>query len=123
MQKILQDYTDEDLYLEDRVVRDTSIQAYHQLIRHPHEMNGRYLEYLFALRDIGHPATDLEVTRFCGKQDPNYFRPRRNELADPEHFNPPLVKDCGKRPCTISTITAHQWGLTQEGYTVLMQLR
>lgn len=68
------------------------------------ELSSRYQEYFEALRGIGHPATDLEVSRFSGHGDPNYFRPRRNELVKMG-----LVIEIGKRACAVSGKTALVW--------------
>jgi hypothetical protein len=62
------------------------------------------VEYLEALRKIGHPATDLEVSRFSGHNDPNYFRPRRNELVKMG-----LIVEIGKRECSVSKKTSLIW--------------
>lgn len=129
MQKELFDYMDadneEDMYLhtknldKGRIIQETSRMAYRDIVSHPFELHGRYLEYLQALQEIGHPATDSEVVSFSGKKDPNYFRPRRNELADadPEtsHFDNPLVKCVGKRACSVSHKTCMTWWFTDIG--------
>lgn len=133
MQKALFDYiedadNEEELYLhtdvdKGRVVQETSRMAYQEIVSHPFELHGRYFEYLHALEEIGHPATDSEVMSFAGKKDPNYFRPRRNELADanPEtsHFHNPLVKCVGKRVCGVSHKTCMTWWFTDIGKQML----
>jgi hypothetical protein len=55
-------------------VQDTSRESYRAIVSHPYELTGRYLEYLESLKGVGHPATDMEVSRFAGHSDPNYFR-------------------------------------------------
>lgn len=89
-------------------VQETSRLAYRDIISHPHELHGRYLEYLEALERVGHPATDLEVSRFAGKSDPNYFRPRRNELVKLG-----FVQKAGQRVCSVSGKTAMTWWLNK----------
>lgn len=83
------------------MIRQTSLMAYRDVLP---ELSVRYQEYLVALRGIGHPATDLEVSRFSGHSDPNYFRPRRNELVKMG-----LVVEVGKRECSVSGKTALVW--------------
>jgi len=87
-------------------VQETSRLAYRDLVSHPLELSGRYREYLDALRCMGHPATDLEVARFRGHGDPNYFRPRRNELVKLG-----LVCEAGRRVCCVSGKLAIVWWL------------
>ena len=96
-------------------IRDTSIEAYHDLVRHPRELNGRYLE--MALEEIGEPSTDLEIACFLGKKDPNYVRPRRHELSNPKYFDPPVLVDYGKRKCRVSGKMAYQWFFSR-GYVL-----
>ena len=90
-------------------VQETSRQAYRDIVSHPHELNGRYHEYVDALRGVGHPATDQEVSRFAGHSDPNYFRPRRNELVKMG-----FVVEAGKRVCSVSGKTALTWWLSHD---------
>lgn len=85
-------------------VQETSRQAYRDIVSHPYELSGRYLEYLESLKGVGHPATDLEVSRFAGHSDPNYFRPRRNELVKMG-----FVCEAGRRVCSVSGKTAITW--------------
>ena len=83
------------------MIRQTSLMAYRDILP---ELSTRYQEYLNALRDIGHPSTDLEVSRFSGHNDPNYFRPRRNELVKMG-----LIVECEKRECSVSHKTSLTW--------------
>jgi hypothetical protein len=85
-------------------VRETSRVAYRDIVSHPHELSGRYREYLDSLRLLGKPATDMEVSRFAGHGDPNYFRPRRNELVKMG-----LVVEAGRRVCSVSGKSALVW--------------
>jgi hypothetical protein len=90
------------------VIRDTSRESYRDLLSHPLEVSGRHREYLDALRGLGHAATDQEVSRFAGHSDPNYFRPRRNELVKMG-----LVVESGKRVCSVSGKTALVWWVVE----------
>jgi hypothetical protein len=83
------------------MIRQTSLMAYEDILP---ELSQRHQEYIEALRQIGHPATDLEVSRYAGHSDPNYFRPRRNELVKMG-----LVVESGHRPCSVSGKTALVW--------------
>ena len=87
-------------------VQETSRQAYRDIVSHPHELNGRYKEYLDALREMHKAATDQEVSRFAGHSDPNYFRPRRNELVKMG-----LVVKAEPRVCSVTGKTALTWRL------------
>lgn len=90
------------------VVQDTSREAYRGIVSHPLELSGRHREYLDALRAMKHASTDQEVSRFAGHSDPNYFRPRRNELVKMG-----LVVESGKRVCSVSGKTALVWWVNE----------
>ena len=83
------------------MIRQSSLQSYLDLQGF---ISVRHREYLEALRGVGHPATDLEVSRFAGHSDPNYFRPRRNELVKMG-----LVVEAGQRVCGVSGKTCLVW--------------
>ena len=83
------------------MIRQTSLLSYKDILP---ELSQRYQEYLVALRGVGHPATDQEVSRYAGKSDPNYFRPRRNELVKQG-----LIVEVGKRRCSVSGKTSLTW--------------
>ena len=85
-------------------VRETSRESYRDLVRHPLEISGRHLEYLSTLRALGEAATDQEVCRAAGHLDPNYFRPRRNELVKLG-----LVVEAGRRVCGVTKKKAITW--------------
>lgn len=107
MQKILADYEDDVVSAvvhPVHQVQETSREAYRDLLCHPLELNGRYREYLDALQSVGYPATDQEVSRYMGHGDPNYFRPRRNELVKMG-----VVRLVGKRKCGVSGKAAMVW--------------
>lgn len=83
------------------MIRQTSLAAYEDIQQ---DLSSRYKEYFEALREIGSPATDLEVSRHAGHSDPNYFRPRRNELVKLG-----LIIECEKRQCSVSGKTSLTW--------------
>ena len=58
-------------------VRDTSMLSFIDI---QDKLSDRHTEYISSLVDIGKPSSDSEVVKNFGKQDPNYFRPRRYEL-------------------------------------------
>jgi hypothetical protein len=71
----------------------------------------RYQEYLNTLWDMGHPATDVEVSQYSGHPDPNYFRPRRFELEN-QHG---LIQECKTRQCSVTKRMAKTFWFTDEG--------
>lgn len=103
-------------------VRDTSIKSYFELLEDPEQLNNTYGLILKMIRHMG-PLTDRELAQQMLENDPNRVRPRRNELADPNHFLPPLlIEDC-KRVCKISGKTAYAWKLTSEGQHIVERVR
>ena len=73
--------------------------------------------------DIGQPSTDMEVAKFFNKTDPNYIRPRRNELAETDKekrlLNKPLIQYSGiKRKCKVTGMTCMTWWFTDLGKTL-----
>ena len=103
-------------------VRDTSVEAYREILS---EISKRHKEYILTLLDIGEKSTDFEVSVHAMHGDPNYFRPRRYELAGfgntPEH--PAIVKECGKRQCKITGRTVYTWYFTEYGLKIATKLR
>ena len=86
-------------------VLDTSLLSYIDLL--PEIGERQYIIYC-AFRDYGMPATDMEITVYLGKKDPNYVRPRRKELYD---FG--LVQmDC-KRICTVTGKKVCSWRVVE----------
>lgn len=83
------------------MIRQTSLLSFAEMLKKTNERQAQYLE---ALHGFGYPATDLEITRFAGHSDPNYFRPRRNELVKMG-----LIIECPKRECSVSHKTALTW--------------
>jgi hypothetical protein len=105
------------MFMTTRNVADTSREAYRDLMSHPYEVSGRQLEYLETLIQLDIPSTDQEVSKHAGHKDPNYFRPRRYELAGlderfPEFVKQPFVIQVGKRKCKITGRTAKVWVAT-----------
>lgn len=98
-------------------VRDTSINAYLEMLADPDNLNERYREIMVALWEIGKPSTDREISRYLVRGDPNYVRPRRFELADRtgKYFYNPLIKNVEKRECDVSGKIAYVWDFTEEG--------
>lgn len=107
---------------ESRGYKSTSLEAYIELIQDPSILNDRYQEILKALKELGKPSTDREIAMHLNKSDPNYVRPRRNELADVDKFYRPLVEQMGKRRCKVSGITSITWYLTNEGSLLVKDL-
>lgn len=65
---------------------------------------GRRQELVYsALNQLGQ-ATDMELAKFMGFDDPNRSKPRRNELVKLG-----LVTELGKRSCKITGKTAIVW--------------
>ena len=50
-------------------------------------------------------ATDRELTKRLGYEDPNKVRPRRKELVDMG-----FIKEVAKRPCEVTKKTVTVWG-------------
>jgi hypothetical protein len=59
-------------------IRQTSILAYRYL-KDKGELGERQLEVLKAFEQFGN-ATDKEIAYYMCKPDPNYIRPRRNDI-------------------------------------------
>lgn len=111
MQKDLFDYMGES---KNRIIRDTSRDAYHDLVSHPYEINGRRLEVLKALNDIGTPSTDQEIKKHLQKSEPNYVRPRRFELVELGYI------ECFiKRDCKVTGKKVYTWKITPRGFEFL----
>jgi len=89
-------------------VRDTSRESFRVLIG-TRGLSVRYNEYLEQLEDLGRPSTDWEVTFHAGRADPNYFRPRRNELVKLGY-----IQDTGVRTCNVTGKMAHVWWFADE---------
>lgn len=88
------------------MIRQTSLMSFKQIFP---SIAGRHKEYMVALEEMGQPSTDLEVTRFAGHSDPNYFRPRRYEL-----MKMGFVVEVGKRMCSVSKKKAIVWWINSK---------
>lgn len=85
----------------DRVVRETSIEAYYNLP----DLAERQRQVLRGFKLFG-PGTDFEITVALNKHRPEYWypnrlRPRRNELSEMG-----LLVEIGKRECEVTGRTA-----------------
>jgi len=82
------------------MVRDTSLDSYRDI----RPLMGKRQNLIFqAIKSLGCP-TDREVTKYLGKMDPNYVRPRRKELLDGG-----FITECEKRICSVSGKTVWSW--------------
>lgn len=88
-------------------MRQTSISSFYDL-QESGEVSGRQKMVLDALIRLGHPATDREICDFLFRTDPNFVRPRRNEL-----YKKGLIKCVGQRTCHVSKKTAMIWEAKQ----------
>lgn len=77
-------------------MEQTSLLAYTQL-RESGKLGERQHVVFMALRELGE-ASDMEISHHLGVADPNFVRPRRNELY--KKFN--LVEQAGKRHCHVT---------------------
>lgn len=87
------------------MIQETSIQAYKDLLP---ELGERQILILKAIRDLTNKqgdATDQEIKVYLGSLDPNFVRPRRNELVN--DFK--LVGYSQKRECRVTGKTALAW--------------
>lgn len=103
-------------------VKDTSIISYYELLERPETLNTNYTSILLQIWKSG-PLTDQEITHNLSYLDPNHVRPRRNELADPDRFAPPLLTAYEKRMCRVTGKTAYTWQLTPQGFEIVKMLR
>ena len=62
-------------------VRDSSLEAYMEIISDPSVLNERYQDILIAIDGLGVSSSDYEIAEHLGFDDPNKVRPRRYELA------------------------------------------
>jgi len=91
-------------------VRDTSMLSFIDI---QDKLSDRHTEYINSLVDIGKPSSDSEVTSNFGKQDPNYFRPRRYELMK---YN--IIKEYGKDKCSVTGKRVYKWYFTKRGLEI-----
>lgn len=102
-------------------VRDTSLDAYLEIISDPGSLNDRYQDILIALSEMVVPSSDYEIASHMGFDDPNKVRPRRYELVN--DFYKPFLEEKGKRVCRKTGKTVFVWGLTKEGCMLVDDLR
>lgn len=102
-------------------VRDSSLDAYMEIISDPSVLNKRYQDILIAIDSIGVPSSDYEIASHMGFDDPNKVRPRRYELV--YGFFKPFLEEKGKRICKKTGKTVFTWGLTQQGELLVNDLK
>lgn len=83
-------------------IQQTSLQSYGEILS-SNKVSDRHDEIYRALLKIGE-GTDREICYQLGQHDPNYVRPRRNELVKLG-----LVRQVCKRTCDITGKTAIVW--------------
>ena len=84
-------------------MQETSIESY-ELIQP--KIGKRQLLVYSAIITLGSP-TDMEISKFLKRDDPNYVRPRRNELVKKG-----LVVENGKRIDKFTNRKAIIWKIT-----------
>ena len=87
------------------MIKPTSLTAYEEILP---ELGERQILVLKAIRElckIQGDCTDQEIKRHLGKAEPNFVRPRRNELVN--DFK--LVGYNQKRECQVTGKTALAW--------------
>jgi len=82
-------------------MQQTSLEAYREL--RP-KVGERHAEVLRVLKHSPIALTDTEIARELRKSDPNYIRPRRNELASQG-----IIMSVGKRECRVTGKTCLIW--------------
>lgn len=102
-------------------VRDSSIDAYMEIISDPSSLNSRYQDILIAVDGLGIPSSDYEIASFLEFEDPNKVRPRRYELVN--NFYKPFLEEKGKRVCRMTGKTVFVWGLTRQGVLLVGDLK
>lgn len=102
-------------------VRDTSLDAYMQIISDPCNLNERYQDILMAISEMDRPPTAFEVAIHLGFDDPNKTRPRINELAN--DYYKPFLEEKGKEPRGESGTSVYVWGLTKQGELLVKDLQ
>ena len=93
------------------MVRDTSRLA---LIQESDKIPQSQSIILKLLTGVGRPLTDREIALALGFSDPNKVRPRRKELLDAG-----MIRDCGKRFCSVSFKLAYCWAPTDENNVLI----
>lgn len=95
----------------DRIVTDTSKQAYVEKQESIDTDQRRYLEGLY---NIGDAATDQEVKQHLNLDDPNKVRPRRYECEQLGY-----IQRGTKRQCRVTGKTVYTFYLTSTGLKVI----
>lgn len=86
------------------MVRETSLISYQEILSEGLINERQAKVYDVILR---YPClTDMEIMRECGFNDPNKVRPRRKEL-----FDYGLIKNEGKKRCSITKRLAYSWSV------------
>ena len=102
-------------------VRDTSLEAYINIISNPSSLNDRYQDILVAISEMGVPSTAFEVAIYLGFKDPNKTRPRIHELVN--NYYKPFLEEKGKEPRGENGTNVFVWGLTRQGELLVDDLR
>ena len=102
-------------------VRDSSLDAYMEIISDPGSLNERYQDILVAVSSMGVPCSDYEIADSLGFDDPNKVRPRRYELV--YSFYKPFLEEKGKRECRKTGKRVFVWGLTKQGSLLVDDIR
>ena len=102
-------------------VRDSSLDAYMEIISDPSNLNERYQDILVAVNEIGVPSSDYEIADHLCFDDPNKVRPRRYELV--YNFYKPFLEEKGKRVCHKTGKRVYVWGLTKQGELLVKDLK
>jgi hypothetical protein len=88
-------------------MRKTSLMAYTQ-VPELGEMQQRVYDKIKECNQLGIYPTDREIAFFLGYGDPNKIRPRRYELMEVG-----LIREEGKRKCTVTDRLAITWVTTR----------
>lgn len=96
-------------HVQGHTMQETSLNAYDEMREKLSDRHKEIYEALYELCNIQSDATDFEITKFLKKGDPNYVRPRRNELVNQLK----LVGFSQKRPCGITGKKAMAWKILQ----------
>ena len=83
------------------MIQDTSLKALEEI---KDKMGERQLLVYNALKELGE-ATDYEIAKHLGKNDPNFVRPRRYELVN--KFK--LIGFSRKKTCKVTGKQALAW--------------
>ncbi len=92
-------------YPETRIIRQTSLMSYNQLLPKLGERQRIVYGALKELCKDRRDATDSEIALHLGRGDPNYVRPRRNELA----YKHRLIMLSSRRKCGVTGRLCMAW--------------